>query len=67
MESDANMPCYFFSGGKFIRVALGQVGAGAVDPGYPHPISDWGWGEVGADGHVDVAGVALVEDQVEHP
>jgi Hemopexin len=48
------MPCYFFSGDKFIRVTRGQVGAGAIDPGYPHSISDWGWGEFGAHG-IDAA------------
>ncbi len=48
------MPCYFFSGDKFIRVARGQVGAGAIDPGYPHPISDWGWGDFGRHG-IDAA------------
>ena len=63
----ANMPCYFFSGGKFIRVARGQVGAGAIDPGYPHPSPTGAGVNSGADGQVDVAGVALVEDQVEHP
>jgi hypothetical protein len=44
------MPCYFFSGDKFIRVTRGQVGAGAIDPGYPHHISDWGWGDFGLHG-----------------
>src|SRR5882757_8249577 len=48
------MPCYFFSGDKFIRVWRGQVGAGTIDPGYPHHISDWGWGEFGAHG-IDAA------------
>ncbi len=48
------MPCYFFSGDKFIRVWRGQVGAGTIDPGYPHHISDWGWSEFGAHG-IDAA------------
>ena len=48
------MPCYFFSGDKFIRVTRGQVGAGAIDPGYPHPISDWGWADFGSHG-IDAA------------
>jgi len=48
------MPCFFFSGDKFIRVTRGQVGAGAIDPGFPRPISDWGWGDFGRHG-IDAA------------
>ena len=48
------MPCFFFSGDKFIRVTRGQVGAGAIEPGFPRPISDWGWGEFGRHG-IDAA------------
>jgi hypothetical protein len=48
------MPCFFFSGDKFIRVTRGQVGAGAIDPGFPQPISDWGWGDFGRNG-IDAA------------
>jgi Hemopexin len=44
------MPCFFFSGDKFIRVTRGQVGAGAIAPGSPQPISDWGWGDFGRHG-----------------
>jgi hypothetical protein len=48
------MPCFFFSGDKFIRVVRGQVGAGTVDPGFPQPISEWGWGDFGRHG-IDAA------------
>src|SRR5882757_7915490 len=48
------MPCSFFSGDKFIRVTRGQVGAGAIAPGSPQPISDWGWGDFGRHG-IDAA------------
>src|SRR5271170_6651834 len=48
------MPCYFFSGKQYIRVTRGQTGAGKVDPGYPGPISNWGWGAFGANG-IDAA------------
>jgi len=46
--------CYFFSGKEYIRVTRGEVGAGTVDPGYPKPISVWGWGSFGAKG-IDAA------------
>jgi hypothetical protein len=46
--------CYFFSGNEYIRVTRGQSGAGAIDPGYPKPISNWGWGSFGANG-IDAA------------
>jgi hypothetical protein len=42
--------CYFFSGNQYIRVTRGETGAGTVDPGYPAPISNWGWGAFGARG-----------------
>src|SRR3984957_15729576 len=42
--------CYFFSGNRYIQVTRGETGPGAVDPGYPAPISNWGWGAFGADG-----------------
>jgi hypothetical protein len=48
------MPCYFFSGDKYIRVTRGQVGVGSVDSGYPAPISDWGWDNFGRHG-IDAA------------
>ncbi len=48
------MPCYFFSGDKYIRVTRGQVGRGTVEPGYPAPISHWDWGDFGAHG-IDAA------------
>jgi hypothetical protein len=35
--------CYFFKGDRYIRVTRGDTGAGTVDPGYPAPISNWGW------------------------
>jgi streptogramin lyase len=41
---------YFFSGSSYIRVTRGETGHGVVDPGYPKPISEWGWGEFGKDG-----------------
>ena len=47
--------CYFFKGNRYIRVTRGDTGAGTVDPGYPAPISNWGWpGGFGASG-VDAA------------
>jgi Hemopexin len=42
--------CYFFKDNQFIRVTRGKTGAGTVDPGYPKPISNWGWGSFGANG-----------------
>ena len=45
---------YFFAGKQFIRVTRGDNGSGTVDPGYPKPISDWGWGSFGANG-IDAA------------
>jgi hypothetical protein len=41
---------YFFSGNQYIRVTRGETGPGTVDPGYPAPISNWGWGAFGANG-----------------
>src|ERR671916_146751 len=35
--------CYFFNGERYVRVTRGDVGPGTVDPGYPAPISNWGW------------------------
>jgi len=46
--------CYFFSGAEYIQVTRGETGPGTVDPGYPAPISNWGWGAFGADG-IDAA------------
>ena len=46
--------CYFFSGNQYIRVSRGDTGPGKVDPGYPAPISNWGWGTFGANG-IDAA------------
>ena len=45
---------YFFAGKEYIRVTRGKNGAGTIDPGYPKPISDWGWGAFGANG-IDAA------------
>src|ERR1700678_1887505 len=45
---------YFFSGDQYIRGTRGKTGPGSVDPGYPAPISNWGWGEFGKDG-IDTA------------
>ena len=42
--------CYFFKGNEYIRVTRGETGAGTVDPGYPAPMSNWGWGAFGANG-----------------
>jgi hypothetical protein len=42
--------CYFFSGDQYIRVSRGDIGPGLMDPGYPAPISSWGWGNFGAKG-----------------
>jgi Hemopexin len=41
---------YFFSGAEYIRVSRGDLGPGAVDPGYPAPIANWGWGSFGVNG-----------------
>jgi Hemopexin len=47
--------CYFFKGNQYIRVTRGDVGPGTVDPGYPAPISNWGWpGGFGSSG-IDAA------------
>jgi hypothetical protein len=46
--------CYFFSGKQYIRVTRGDTGPGTVDPGYPQPISNWGWGTFGQKG-IDAA------------
>jgi hypothetical protein len=46
--------CYFFSGNQYIRMTRGVVGPGTVDPGYPAPISNWGWKGFGATG-IDAA------------
>jgi hypothetical protein len=35
--------CYFFKGNQYVRVTRGDVGPGAVDPGYPRDISTWEW------------------------
>lgn len=37
---------YFFSGNRYIRVTRGEIGPGRIDPGYPAPISNWGWGRL---------------------
>jgi hypothetical protein len=34
---------YFFSGQQYIRVRRSETGPGQTDPGYPAPISNWGW------------------------
>jgi hypothetical protein len=44
----------FLSGSRFIRVTRGETGVGFIDSGYPKSISDWGWGEFGAQG-IDAA------------
>jgi hypothetical protein len=46
--------CYFFKGKEYIRVRRGDTGPGAIDPGYPAPISNWNWGTFGANG-IDAA------------
>jgi hypothetical protein len=46
--------CYFFAGDEYIRVTRGATGAGTVDPNYPAPVSNWGWGAFGANG-IDAA------------
>jgi len=46
--------CYFFSGSHYIRVTRNATGPGTIDPGYPAPISNWGWGSFGANG-IDAA------------
>ena len=49
------MKDYFFSGTQYIRVTRNDTGPGAVDAGYPKPISsNWGWGTFGANG-IDAA------------
>lgn len=46
--------CYFFKDKEYISVTRGVDGPGNVDPGYPKPISDWGWGSFGHNG-IDAA------------
>jgi hypothetical protein len=45
---------YFFSGKQYVRVTRGQTGPGSVDAGYPAPITNWNWGNFGANG-IDAA------------
>ena len=45
---------YFFSGGEYIRLTRAEAGGGSLDPGFPVPISHWGWGSFGQDG-IDAA------------
>jgi Hemopexin len=45
---------YFFSGASYIAVERTDAGHGAILPGYPRPISDWGWGTFGHAG-IDAA------------
>ena len=63
--------CYFFDGDRYIRVTRGDTGAGTVDPGYPAPISDWGWpGGFGARdrcGAVLGLEVLLLHGEAVHP
>ncbi len=47
---DSGSVDYFFSGKEYIRVTRGTTGPGKMDPGYPAPISNWGWGSFGANG-----------------
>jgi hypothetical protein len=43
---------YFFSGSNYIRVTRGNTALGAIDPGYPKPISTWNSGARGRIGIV---------------
>lgn len=45
---------YVFAGAEYIRVSRGDTGSGSVDPGYPKPITEWGWGDFGRGG-IDAA------------
>jgi hypothetical protein len=47
--------CYFFKGNRYIRVTRGDTGPGTVDPGYPAPISVWGWPGGFGSGGIDAA------------
>jgi hypothetical protein len=47
--------CYFFDGTQYIRVTRGETGPGTVDPGYPEPISNWGWGSIFGKNGIDAA------------
>jgi hypothetical protein len=54
--------CYFFAGNQYIRVTRGEIGPGTVDPGYPAPISNWGWPDgFGATG-IDAALFSGMDD-----
>jgi Hemopexin len=44
-QGDRYLHDYFFSGDQYIRMTRVDTGPGTVDPGYPAPISHWGWGE----------------------
>jgi hypothetical protein len=46
---------YFFSGPWYIRVTRGDTGPGTQDPGYPKPISAWGWPKGFGSGGIDAA------------
>jgi hypothetical protein len=50
--------CYFFKGDQYVRVTRGESGPGTVDPGYPAPISNWGW--PGGFGGVSTAGATVI-------
>jgi hypothetical protein len=48
--------CYFFDGGRYIRVTRGDTGPGTVDAGYPKPIDpNWGWPDGFGSGGIDAA------------
>jgi len=48
------MPCYFFSGDRYIKVLRGDEAPGAVELGYPKSIAAWNWDGFGKNG-IDAA------------
>jgi hypothetical protein len=45
---------YFFSGNQYIQATREDSGPGTIDPGFPAPIMNWGWGDFAIDG-IDAA------------
>ncbi|MCJ1318923.1 Matrix metalloproteinase-17 [Xylographa vitiligo] len=45
---------YFFSGNQYIQVSRGDTAPGTIAPGFPAPITNWGWGDFGLNG-IDAA------------
>jgi hypothetical protein len=51
----SGLVCYFFRGKEYIRVSRGFEIGGFIDPGYPAPISNWGWPDGFGENGIDAA------------